>query len=218
MGAHDATGSTASADDIQDLPVNSDNAAAAGRFCDLADGDAVGADPALMSPPAEGDYPSSDGELHSFFEDADDFAAPAASARSARLTRLLTLLLVVVVSFAAGSYAQNRYGPAGGTGATRGGALPSGMPMGPAATAAAGSTTPVSSSPAVIGTVVAVSGDQLTVRDFAGKTHVIAVGSGTKVVSETRIELPALKSGDAVSVAGSTSEDGVIAATSVTKR
>lgn len=74
------------------------------------------------------------------------------------------------------------------------------------------------SGPAVIGTVVSVSGRRVTVRNFAGKNVTVTVPDGTPVAESRTLNLATLKAGTTVSVTGSTSASGDVTATGVIAR
>jgi hypothetical protein len=73
-----------------------------------------------------------------------------------------------------------------------------------------------SSGPALIGTVVSVSGSDVTVKDLGGKTHVVHTSSSTAVTSPSSVA--SLVPGSTVNVGGSLASDGSVTATAVTVR
>jgi hypothetical protein len=85
-----------------------------------------------------------------------------------------------------------------------------------AAGGAGGTGAATSTSPAVIGTVVSIKGSEITVKDFAGKTHIVRT-TGTTTVSVPG-SITGLKAGSTVSVVGASDAGGGVAATSVTQR
>ncbi|NHC45113.1 hypothetical protein [Motilibacter aurantiacus] len=118
-----------------------------------------------------------------------------------------------------------------GTGTRSGNGAGSGTEAGAAAPGAAadaadgagsagtgGPGTADASTPAVVGQVVSVQGDTLTVKNFAGKTVTVKVPEGTAVTSSSSVDLSQLVAGTSVSVAGTTADDGSVTASSVTSR
>ena len=97
------------------------------------------------------------------------------------------------------------------------GGFPTGLGGGaPGAATSGGATT--TTGPAVIGTVVKVVGQIMTVKDLGGKSHVIHLTGTTKATKTTTIDLDALKAGTTVTVSGTTSADGSVSATTITTR
>jgi hypothetical protein len=97
----------------------------------------------------------------------------------------------------------------GGAGGAGGGAAFGGAGGGAGAATA-------SSGPAVVGTVVSVKGADITVKDFAGKTHVVHTTGNTTV--SVPGALAAIKAGSTVSVTGTSDPAGAVEATAVAKR
>ncbi|RZS87204.1 hypothetical protein EV189_2628 [Motilibacter rhizosphaerae] len=142
---------------------------------------------------------------------------PAAGARAGGLGGL------GAGGFGAGGYGGFRQrtgtGTGRGSGAEAGGAageLPGGAPAGaPGTGGAAGSS--AAAGPAVVGTVVKVSGSTVTVRNFAGKLVTVQVPAGTSVTRTTTTPLRALEAGSTVSVSGTAGTDGSVTASALTQ-
>jgi len=75
-----------------------------------------------------------------------------------------------------------------------------------------------SGSSTVIGTVLSLKGDTLTVQDFGGTTHTITLGSDVRVVLETTGDSRDVKRGTKVQVSGQTDDQGQVTATTITVR
>jgi hypothetical protein len=143
---------------------------------------------------------------------------PPARGPVSRITLALVAGLLLVGAFGGGVLVQKNHdagltatasGPAGRAG---GGGGAAGAFGGAGAAGGAASST----GPAVVGTVVSVKGNEITVKDFAGKTHVVRT-TGTTTVSVPGA-LSALKAGSTVSVSGTSDPSGSVDATAVTKR
>jgi ferric-dicitrate binding protein FerR (iron transport regulator) len=158
-------------------------------------------------------------ELNGVEPDDEVDQIPPARGPISRLTMALVAGLLLVAAFGGGVLVQKNHDagltaapaaaggrPAGGAG----GGLPAGLGGG------GGGGTATSSGPAVVGTVVSVKGTEITVKDFAGKTHVVHTTGNTTV--SVPGALTALKAGSTVSVAGTSDPSGSVDATSVTKR
>ncbi|MGV1003611.1 MAG: hypothetical protein ACOYEV_02350 [Candidatus Nanopelagicales bacterium] len=177
----------------------------------------------------------------------EDFALPEPH-RPSRVTKALIWALLIAVGFTAGIWTNQRFGSSGagmavagarpggagvsggmpGTGQAGGatGTSPTGMPTAgttpqPGAGQTAGSQTGTaagSDTPVLIGTVVGVKGDQLTVRDFGGTEHPVTLGEGTTISKITEFELSDLTAGESLSISGTKDADGNVIATAVTAR
>ncbi|MDP9826809.1 DUF5666 domain-containing protein [Kineosporia succinea] len=106
---------------------------------------------------------------------------------------------------------QGGYGGGGGFGG-------GGMPGQGSGTAQGGSAaqSETASTPVVVGTVTRISGTTIVVKNFSDKSVTVKVPQGTTVSSSTDSALTGLSKGDSVSVAGTTADDGVVTATSIT--
>jgi hypothetical protein len=154
--------------------------------------------------------------------------------RTNKLTYVLIALLVAALGFAGGVMVQKNHDKAlavaaagtraragqfaglGGAGGGGGGSGSGGSPGGGAGTssgsggAAGGGGT---ATPVAIGTVKSVSGTTITITNFAGKVITVTVPPTATVTTNGPGGLVA---GATVSVAGTTSADGSVTATSVT--
>jgi hypothetical protein len=156
-------------------------------------------------------------ELAGVEPDDDSDQIPPARGPVSRLTMALVAGLLLVAAFGGGVLVQKNHdagltaAPAAAAGRPAGGA---GGGLGGGGSGGGGTTS--SSAPAVVGTVVSVKGTELTVKDFAGKTHVVHTTGNTTV--SVPGALSALKAGSAVSVTGTSDPSGSVDATAVTKR
>jgi hypothetical protein len=152
---------------------------------------------------------------------------PPARGSFSKVTGVLMIAVLLAASFGGGVLIQKQHdsgltaAPAGGAAAFAGlgGGLagrPGGAGGAGAAGGAGGTGAATSTSPAVIGTVVSIKGSEITVKDFAGKTHVVHT-TGTTTVSVPG-SITGLKAGSTVSVVGASDAGGGVAATSVTQR
>ncbi|SDJ18959.1 hypothetical protein SAMN05444157_2179 [Frankineae bacterium MT45] len=171
-------------------------------------------------------------------DDIDEDFAPRAKERLGALSIALIALLIAGVGFLGGVITQKHSGSsttrtAAGGNAARFGALREGAAGGlfggtggtgaggGTGTGAGGATTGgtdsgTSDTPAVIGTIVSITGDTAVVKNLAGKEVTVHLSSDTRVLKSAT---PAdLKAGQIVTVAGSTGTDGSVAATSVTAK
>lgn len=166
-------------------------------------------------------------------EDVDEIEAdfaPRPKQRLGKSTVLLAAVFLAGVGFLGGVQVQKSRAttgtqagalPGGGNfrgGNFPGGALPSGvtLPSGfnqPGTGQGSASTT---SGPAVIGTVVSVKGNTLTVKNFAGKTISVTLADNTAITQT--VKATALRAGQSVTVSGTTGADGKVTATQVTAR
>jgi hypothetical protein len=156
--------------------------------------------------------------------------------RPSRLTITLIAGILAAVAFVGGVQAQKQWGgssaaaatgaPGGAAGFQRGGgggygggaAGFGGAGAGATGGAAAGGGAAAADTPAIVGTVVKVSGTTVTVKNFAGKTVTVKVPAGTTVSLSSTLSLTGLKAGTSVSVVGTTGSDGSITASAVTAR
>jgi hypothetical protein len=159
--------------------------------------------------------------------DDNEFGTPPPRHRRVPpITGLLVLGVVLALTFTGGVLTQKQHDAgtsASGTGFPNLGAggFPTGLGAPGAATsggsgASGGSTT--TSGPAVIGTVVKVVGQTMTVKDLGGKSHFIHLTGTTKATKITTIDLDALKTGTTVTVSGTTSADGSVSAATIATR
>jgi outer membrane lipoprotein SlyB len=161
-------------------------------------------------------------------DDDEAFVRAVRTRRVPRLTIVLGLAILLAGSFWAGVAVQKSHDSglaSGGTGAAAlrravGGTGGFGAPAGSGQQGAAnaptgGSSTGSFAGAAAIGQVVAVHGQDLVIRNFAGKTVTVHTNGQTAVSSAQTVALSALKAGATVTVQGTTASDGSVTATSV---
>lgn len=160
------------------------------------------------------------------------------SRRSTRVTKALVVLLLVALGVLGGlwwgdrtSATANAGMPGAGLGAGVG-QLPDGFPSGgpgfgsqqaPDEASSSGATAPSGtdgsvSSLAVVGTVVKVDGDTVTVKDLGGTQHVVRLAEGSTVTRSSTIPVGDLEAGETVAVSGTTTDDGSVDATGIVAR
>lgn len=153
------------------------------------------------------------------------------SRRSTRVTTVLVALLLVSLGVLGGLWWSDRANdsttggmPGAGFGGIAGqvpDGFPSGAPVGSGAggtgTDAAGAANGASSL-AVVGTVVAVDGDTVTVKDLGGTEHVVRLAEGSTVTRSAAITVGDLEAGETVAVSGTTTDDGSVDATGIVAR
>ena len=161
--------------------------------------------------------------------DDDEFGTPPARHRRLPpVTGLLVLGVVLALTFTGGVLTQKHH-DAGTSASSSGfpelgaGGFPAGLGGGPPSGATSGDTgasggSPTTTGPAVIGTVVKVVGQTMTVKDLGGKSHVIHLTDTTRATKTTTIDLDAIKAGTTVTVSGTTSADGSVSAATITTR
>jgi hypothetical protein len=159
----------------------------------------------------------------------DEFGTPPARHRRIPpVTGLLVLGVMLALTFTGGVLTQKHH-DAGTSAASSGfpglgaGGFPAGLGGGAPGAATSGGTgatggTTTTAGPAVIGTVVKVVGQTMTVKDLGGKSHVIHLTGTTKATKTTTVDLDALKAGTTVTVSGTTSADGSVSAATITTR
>ena len=171
-------------------------------------------------------------------EDDADITAVPPRRRVPALTKLLFVAIIAALAFGGGVIVQKQH-DATLTSASRvpdfaslfgGGGLPAGAGPGgggaaaPSAPAAggggAGATGGGSTGdvPVLVGTVVSVSGTDLTVKDFGGTSHVVHATATTTLSVVSADWSGSLKAGATVSVQGTKAADGSVTATSVIQR
>lgn len=143
--------------------------------------------------------------------DADDadFAELPPTRRVPALTKGLIVGILMVVAFGGGVMIQKQH-DAGSASAS------SGVPS--FSTAGVPSFSTAASGPVVVGTVVGVAGNDVTVKDLGGSTHVVHVSATTGLATTSVDWSTSLKPGTTVSVNGTKADDGSITATTVTQR
>ncbi len=171
-------------------------------------------------------------------EDDADFTAVPPRRHVPALTKLLFVAIIGALAFGGGVLVQKQHdatltsassvpdfasllgsgGFPAGAGARGGGATASSAPAaggGGAGATAGGSTGDV---PVLVGTVVSVSGSDLTVQDFGGTSHVVHATATTTLSVVSADWSGSLKAGATVSVQGTKAADGSVTATAVTQR
>jgi hypothetical protein len=162
------------------------------------------------------------------FDADEEFGEPSRGRRLSRITAGLVVAVVCALAFTGGVLVQKHHDAstttATGLPSLGAGGLPNfgagGFPpgLGGAGSGSTAGGTSTASGPAVIGTVVAVHGNDITVKDIAGKTHVVHTTTSTSLVHQTDTSLPRLTPGASITVDGAAASDGSIAATTVTTR
>lgn len=178
----------------------------------------------LRTPPSTVDENELDDALH---------VAPPSRA-SLRATRALSAVLFVALGAAGATWWADRSGiddaqrPSfaagqlpGGAGLPAGAALPGGgTGAGPASggTGTSAASSQSATTPTVVGKVVAIDGDVITVQDLGGTEHRVRTTSTTKVTASTTVALDSLEPGSTVVVLGTKKDDGSVDASAVTAR
>ncbi|MGV8910360.1 MAG: hypothetical protein ACOH1Y_15365 [Propionicimonas sp.] len=155
-------------------------------------------------------------------DDADDFGAPTRARRIPRLTLALLVVIGLVLAFTVGVAVQ-KHATASGTAASGVSSFPGGFPaggfpggLGGTSTTGTSGSTSTGSVPVVVGTVVKVTGTQVTVKDLGGTTHTVRTTPTTKVTSQKQVKLNDLSPGQAIRINGTKTGDGSVDATGVT--
>ena len=158
--------------------------------------------------------------------DADDadFAELPPKRRVPVLTKGLIVGILMVVAFGGGVMIQKQH-DASSASATSGfpsfaGGIPAGAGAGGGGASNGGASggSSAASGPVVVGTVVGVAGNDVTVKDLGGSTHVVHVSATTGLATTSVTWSTSLKPGTTVSVNGTKADDGTITATTVTQR
>ena len=153
-------------------------------------------------------------------DDDADFAELPPKRRVPMITKLLLVGILVAAGFSGGVMIQKNVGATSASSSTGlpnfAGGLPAGFPTG--AGRGQGSTAAGGSGPVVVGTVVSVSGNDVTVKDLGGTTHVVHVTATTGLATTGVDWATSLAPGSTVSVNGTKADDGSVTATTVTQR
>ena len=158
-------------------------------------------------------------------DDDAEFAELPARRHVPALTKLLSVCVMVAVAFGAGVLVQKQHDASLTSAATVSGLGAGGLPAflsgagaagGPSS--AGGSSSAAASGPVLIGTVVAVSGGDVTVKDLGGTTHLVHTSATTGLASAGADWSTSLPTGTTVSVEGTKADDGTVTATTVTRR
>jgi hypothetical protein len=156
--------------------------------------------------------------------DDADFAEPPPKRRVPVLTKGLIVGILMVVAFGGGVMIQKQHDASSASASSGFPSFAGGIPAGAGAGgggasnggASGGST--AASGPVVVGTVVGVAGNDVTVKDLGGSTHVVHVSATTGLATTSVTWSTSLKPGATVSVNGTKADDGTITATTVTQR
>lgn len=150
-------------------------------------------------------------------EDAD-FAELPPKRRVPTITKVLLVGILVAAAFGGGVMIQKNLGASSSSTPSGfpsfAGGIPAGLPTG----AGSGQGSTAASGPVVVGTVVSVSGNDVTVKDLGGTTHVVRVTATTGLATTGVDWSTSLKPGSTVSVNGTKADDGSVNATTVTQR
>jgi len=148
--------------------------------------------------------------------DADDadFAELPPKRRVPVLTKGLIVGILMVVAFGGGVMIQKQHDASSASASSGVPSFSGGIPAG----AGAGGGSTAASGPVVVGTVVGVAGNDVTVKDLGGSTHVVHVSATTGLATTSVDWSTSLKPGTTVSINGTKTDDGTITATTVTQR
>ena len=158
--------------------------------------------------------------------DADDadFAELPPKRRVPVFTKGLIVGILMVVAFGGGVMIQKQH-DASSASASAGfpsfaGGIPAGVGAGGGGASNGGASggSSAASGPVVVGTVVGVAGNDVTVKDLGGSTHVVHVSATTDLATTSVTWSTSLKPGTTVSINGTKADDGTITATTVTQR
>jgi len=158
-------------------------------------------------------------------EDAD-FAELPPRRRVPLLTKGLIVGILMVVAFGGGVVIQKQHDASSASTSTGFPSLSGGIPAGAGAGTGSGGAgnggasggSAAASGPVVVGTVVGVAGNDVTVKDLGGSSHVVHVSATTGLATSSVDWSTSLKPGTTVSVNGTKADDGTITATTVTQR
>jgi hypothetical protein len=159
-------------------------------------------------------------------DDDADFAELPPKRRVPTITKVLLVGILVAAGFSGGVLIQKNVGASSANSPTGlpdfAGGPPAGFLTGAGAGAGGGAGggqgSTAASGPVVVGTVVSVSGNDVTVKDLGGATHVIHVTATTGLATAGVDWSTSLKPGATVSVNGTKADDGSVTATTVTQR
>ena len=154
-------------------------------------------------------------------DDDADFAELPPKRRVPTITKVLLVGILVAAGFSGGVMIQKNFG-ASSASSTSGfpsfaDGIPAGFPTG-AGNGGSGGGSTAASGPVVVGTVVSVSGNDVTVKDLGDATHVVHVTATTGLAATGVDWSTSLKPGTTVSVNGTKADDGSVTATTVTQR
>ena len=152
---------------------------------------------------------------------ADDaeFAEVPPKRQVPALTKLLVVGIALVLSFAGGVLVQKLH-DASLTSTVA--AFPGGAGGIPAFLSGAGATgsgsSAAASGPVLVGTVVSVSGGDITVKDLGGTSHAVHTSAATGLATTGAAWSTSLPPGTTVSIEGTKAQDGAVTATTITRR
>ena len=160
--------------------------------------------------------------------DADDadFAELPPKRRVPLVTKGLIVGILVVLAFGGGVMIQKQHDAGSASASSSFPSFAGGIPAGAGAGAGGGGASnggasggsAAASGPVVVGTVVGVAGNDVTVKDLGGSSHVVHVSATTGLATSSVDWSTSLKPGTTVSVNGTKADDGTITATTVTQR
>jgi hypothetical protein len=163
-----------------------------------------------------------------FDDDDADFAELPPKRRVPRITKVLLVGILVAAAFGGGVMIQKNFGASSASSPsglpTFAGGIPAGFPTGAggggggARNGGSGDGSTAASGPVVVGTVVSVSGNDVTIKDLGGATHIVHVAATTGLATAGVDWSTSLKPGSTVSVNGTKADDGSVTATTVTQR
>jgi hypothetical protein len=161
-------------------------------------------------------------------DDDADFAELPPKRGVPRITKLLLVGILIAAAFGGGVMIQKNFGASSASSPsgfpTFANGIPAGFPTGAggggggAGNGGSGQGSTAASGPVVVGTVVSISGEDVTVKDLGGATHVVHVTATTGLATAGVDWATSLKPGSTVSVNGSKADDGSVTATTVTQR
>lgn len=162
-------------------------------------------------------------------DDDADFAELPPKRRVPRITKVLLVGILVAAGFGGGVMIQKNFGASSASSPSSfpsfAGGLPAGFPTGGgggggggASNDGSGQGSTAASGPVVVGTVVSVSGNDVTIKDLGGATHIVHVAATTGLATAGVDWSTSLKPGSTVSVNGTKADDGSVTATTVTQR
>lgn len=151
-------------------------------------------------------------------DDDADFAELPPKRRVPTITKVLLVGILVAAGFSGGVMIQKNFGASSASAASGFPSLAGGIPAGFPTGAGSGEGSTAASGPVVVGTVVSVSGNDVTVKDLGDATHVVHVTATTGLATTGVDWSTSLKPGSTVSVNGTKADDGSVTATTVTQR
>jgi len=156
--------------------------------------------------------------------DDADFAELPPKRRVPVLTKGLIVGILMVVAFGGGVMIQKQHDASSASASSGFPSFAGGIPAGAgaggggASNGGASGGSSAASGPVVVGTVVGVAGNDVTVKDLGGSTHVVHVSATTGLATTSVTWSTSLKPGTTVSINGTKADDGTITATTVTQR